>query len=44
VAEVTADVRFTGGRLVTLSAVETADLLATFGIDRRPDAAVTWRP
>jgi hypothetical protein len=43
VAEVTADVRFTGGRLVTLSAVETADLLATFGIDRRPGSALSWR-
>lgn len=43
VAEVTADVRFTGGRLVTLTAVETADLLATFGIDRRSDSAVSWR-
>jgi len=44
VAEVTADVRFTGGRLVTLTAVETANLLATFGIDRRTDSAVSWRP
>jgi hypothetical protein len=44
VAEVTADVRFSGGRLVTLTAVETADLLATFGIDRRSDSAVSWRP
>jgi CYTH domain-containing protein len=44
VAEVTADVRFSGGRLVTLTAVETADLLSTFGIDRRPDSAVSWRP
>jgi hypothetical protein len=34
VAEVTADVRFTGGRLVTLSADETTDLLAAFGIGR----------
>ena len=44
VAEVTADVRFTGGRLVTLTAVETADLLSTFGIDRRRDSAVSWPP
>ena len=44
VAEVTADVRFTGGRLVTLTAIETADLLATFGIDRRPDSELSWRP
>jgi CYTH domain-containing protein len=44
VAEVTADVRFTGGRLVTLTAVETGDLLSTFGIDRQRDPAVSWRP
>jgi hypothetical protein len=34
VAEVTADLRFTGGNLVRLSANETADLLAEFRIDR----------
>jgi hypothetical protein len=44
VTEVTADVRFSGGRLVTLTASETADLLATFGIDHRPGSAVSWRP
>ncbi len=32
--EVTADPRFTGGRLATMSADETADLLAAFGIGR----------
>lgn len=34
VAEVTADVRFTGGDLVTLGPADTTDLLATFGIGR----------
>jgi hypothetical protein len=34
VAEVTADVRFTGGHLVTLTADERIDLLAVFGIGR----------
>jgi hypothetical protein len=33
-AEVTADVRFTGGQLVGMSANETIDLLRTFGIER----------
>jgi hypothetical protein len=34
VAEVTNDVRFTGGRLVTLSTNEVTDLLVSFGIGR----------
>jgi len=33
VAEVTADVRFTGGRLAMLTADGTADVLARFGIE-----------
>ncbi len=34
VAEVTADVRFSGGHIVTMSADETMDLLAVFGLGR----------
>ena len=43
-AEVTADGRFSGGRLATLTEVEVADLLSTFDIRRPGDSSVSSLP